>query len=466
MDDALLVRRAIGGDLDSFGQLYDAYFQRVYDFCWRVLRDPEQAAQATADVFTRALHDLPALAKAASVRSALFSSAHAAVLNRAPQAPIAAHEEAFGAFEVPDAARLADPSVAEGDAELPSLVWDAVSALNPRDYAVLDLHVRQQLDARELAPALGVGRSQASSLINRMKQAAGDIISSYVLARRGSDRCPRLREVLDTSGFPPYSDDVRRAVEDHVRDCPECSRTRASLPSPLAVFGALAPVPAPLALKGDIWREIAAAWDRPYDERAAAVAAGPVAGAGAAFGAAELTEPPAPLPEPEPARWGGDDLPPPPPRVGATGGGSDDMRNRVLLFMGAVVALLVVAFAGGALIAGGFGGGGGDGAGSDDTPTPRSTAATTTPGVRIDSPTPAPSPSVTETPAVTSTPTEVPVPPTSTAVPATPTPPPPEDTPTRTSVPTRTPRGGRTPTPPPPPPPPPPTATPNLPNVP
>ena len=63
MDDALLVSRAVAGDLDSFGQLYDSYFGRVYDFTWRVLRDADQAADATRDVFLSAMRRLPELGR-------------------------------------------------------------------------------------------------------------------------------------------------------------------------------------------------------------------------------------------------------------------------------------------------------------------------------------------------------------------------------------------------------------------
>ena len=60
MDDALLVGRAMGGDLDSFGQLYDRYFNRIYDFCWRILRDSEEAGDVTQDVFLKVFRKIGA----------------------------------------------------------------------------------------------------------------------------------------------------------------------------------------------------------------------------------------------------------------------------------------------------------------------------------------------------------------------------------------------------------------------
>ena len=63
MDDTLLVSRAMAGDLDSFGQLYDRYFPRVYDFAWRVLRDAEEAASATESIFATAMASMAALSE-------------------------------------------------------------------------------------------------------------------------------------------------------------------------------------------------------------------------------------------------------------------------------------------------------------------------------------------------------------------------------------------------------------------
>ena len=121
MDDTLLVSRAMAGDLDSFGQLYDRYFPRVYDFAWRVARDAGEAASVTESIFATAMASLAQLPNAASFRSWLFGIAYrsvvarAAGLNRTTGAFAPAHEEAFGSFDVPDACYVEDPSVAGGD---------------------------------------------------------------------------------------------------------------------------------------------------------------------------------------------------------------------------------------------------------------------------------------------------------------------------------------------------------------
>ena len=413
MDDALMVSRALGGDLDSFGQLYDRYYGRVYDFVWRVVRDNDAAAEVTQDVFTRALQGLTAASKAASFEAWLFTIAHHAAVARAEHAGptaalLAAHEEAFGSFDVPDPCRLDDPAVVDGDHELGALVWEAATALNPRDYALLDLHLRQGLAAAELSAIIGVSRGNAATMVSRMKTAASSVIGSYVVARRGSNDCLALQQTLAQFDFPPYTDQVRTAVDAHVAECDRCKRARAAVADPLAVFAAFAPVAAPMALTGDVWRDVARTW----------AASGPVAGASRGTGTVAAL-PPNPYATPIAARGsggmgGGDD---------GLGGGAPPMpdgegwnQKSILLFVGAAVGLLIFAFAGGALIARAFGGGGGSSGGTGGTPAAAAKSATRTttagpsitPGVAVQTPTPNRTPSATPVPV--DTPTEEPPP--------------------------------------------------------
>lgn len=442
MDDTLLVSRAMAGDLDSFGQLYDRYFNRVYDFAWRILRDSDEAADVTQGVFMKAMQGLPGLSKAVSFKSWLFTIAHNTALNRAERAgrsvrlPSAVHEEAFGSFDVPDPCRIDNPALVAEDHELASLVWEAASALSPRDYAVLDLHVRQGLDSAEISSVLAVSKGNAYTMVSRMKTAAADVISSYIVARRGNKDCERLQQVLAPFDFPPYTDEVRRAVDAHIKDCETCQRSRKALAAPLEIFGGFAAVPAPFALKGDLWRTLAGSWNVPAAEASMMLGAehpgggiyGPAALAGAGAAGIGLGGGGA---------GGGYDG-----GLFGAGGGEWD-RRRIMLFAGAVFGLLLFAFAVGAVMVMAIGGGdspsGGGAAGATKTPGPTRTptvAISITPGVAVQTATPDLTPSITPTPSQTSTPAPV----TDTPVPQTPTKTP---TPKKTETPTRTPTPGK-----------------------
>ena len=359
MDDELLAARARGGDLDSVGQLYDRYFHRVYDFAWRVLRDADAAAAVSQDVFTHAASGLTSIPRSMSFKSWLFAIAHRAVAARAGRAGDAAatspalYEEAFGSFDVPDPCRIDQPGLIGQDHELAALVWEAAASLSARDYALLDLHLRQGLDSAELAPILGASKGNAATMVSRMRAAAGDVMKSYIVARRGSRDCPALQQVLASFDFPPYTDAIRVAVDAHIKECGACQQARKRIVPPLDIFGAFAAVPAPMALKGDTWRTLSSEWSAtatlpgaavepgglrmmpsPYETGAAAAGAGGIGLiGGGGFGG---------------DRWGG------------SGSGEWD-RNRILLFAGAAAGLLAVAFIAAALVYGALGGGGGGG---------------------------------------------------------------------------------------------------------
>ncbi len=436
MDDTLLVSRAMAGDLDSFGQLYDRYFPRVYDFAWRVLKDGDEAASVTESVFATAMTSLAALPNAASFRSWLFTIAYRAAVGRAANLgrttgrPEAVHEEAFGSFDVPDACFVEDPSVAGGDPETAAQVWEAATALNPRDYAVLDLHVRQGLDSAEIASVLATNKGNAYTLVTRMKAAASDVMAGYIVARKGNKDCDGLQQALAPFDFPPYTDEVRRAVDAHARECETCKATRKAVPEPLAILGAFAAVKPPMSLKGDVWRSIVASWHVPR-----AQASMVTTGAGAAGLAGGGAWAPAALPAGGGIGLGGGGFGG--GTAGASGGTGWD-RKRVLWFAGAAGGMLIFAFAIGTVLVmavGGGGDGGGGAASATKTPTATRTATAVvslTPGVAVSSPTP-------ETPSPVPTDTETPPPPTDTPVPSTPTKTPPGKPKTATPSPVKTP---------------------------
>jgi DNA-directed RNA polymerase specialized sigma24 family protein len=56
--DAELVAAAIAGDRGAFAAIYDRYADRLHDFCWSLLRDRDEAADATQDAFLLAAERL------------------------------------------------------------------------------------------------------------------------------------------------------------------------------------------------------------------------------------------------------------------------------------------------------------------------------------------------------------------------------------------------------------------------
>ena len=74
IDEAILVAQA-KRSRDAFAPLYITYFDRIYAYCYRRLGNPEEAADATSSIFSRALESLQSC-RDANFRSWLFAIAH------------------------------------------------------------------------------------------------------------------------------------------------------------------------------------------------------------------------------------------------------------------------------------------------------------------------------------------------------------------------------------------------------
>lgn len=108
-DEAAVIARAADGDRTAFTQLMEHYQSACYGLAWRLLGDPDQAADATQDAFVHAYKAIR------SYRGGIFRSwlmritANASydILRRAqrrPSSPLPDPEE--GGVELPDASAL------------------------------------------------------------------------------------------------------------------------------------------------------------------------------------------------------------------------------------------------------------------------------------------------------------------------------------------------------------------------
>jgi RNA polymerase sigma-70 factor, ECF subfamily len=119
-DEGAVIARAAGGDRTAFAQLMEHYQSACYGLAWRLLGDPDQAADATQDAFIHAYRAM------ASYRGGIFRSwllritANASYdilrrQQRRPAGPLPDPEE--GAPELPDLTAL-NPDIEATKAEM------------------------------------------------------------------------------------------------------------------------------------------------------------------------------------------------------------------------------------------------------------------------------------------------------------------------------------------------------------
>jgi RNA polymerase sigma factor (sigma-70 family) len=250
-DDVELVLAATGGDQQAFALLYKRHIGAVYDFLARMLRDRTEAEDVAQETFIRAMQSLGSLQQGKSFRGWIFTIARNLALNRIERRkrvrPLTTNSSDADSDEyemdIVDSNRFSDPAEAAGSASIAALVWEAAAGLEPKQYALLDLHVRQGLDSAEIADVLGVTKNNAYVMVNRLKKSIEETIGAYVMLRTGRRSCPDLDAALHAADTSAISPKTRKLIDRHVASCDTCRQTKGNLVSPLSLLGALAPIP-------------------------------------------------------------------------------------------------------------------------------------------------------------------------------------------------------------------------------
>jgi RNA polymerase sigma-70 factor (ECF subfamily) len=159
-EDALLLKQA-RADPTAFAPIYERYMPRVYRYCVRRLPHPEEAEDATALVFARALGGVHGY-RGGSVAAWLFQIAHHTVANalrdRRPTLPL---DDPLVA--TPDGGPLDTVIRAEERQQLEA----ALATLAPEQRELLALKVSGELTAGEIAVVLGKSEGAVRVALHR-----------------------------------------------------------------------------------------------------------------------------------------------------------------------------------------------------------------------------------------------------------------------------------------------------------
>lgn len=252
--DEALAGLAAEGDREAFAALYERYFDRIYDFAARTMRDRELAADVAQTTFIEAWTDLLRGRAPRKFKARLFTIARHNALDELRRGsrtavPPETENEDGPAYEQMDVSRLADPETVAEDRELAELVWSAAGALNPREYTILDLHLRQGLSASELSETLGVTRGNVYTMLSRLRNSLEESVTTVLLMRRGRRDCPELDALLLGASDDAITRETRQAVQEHLSECPRCQESKRRYVAPAEIFSGLAVIPASPAVR-------------------------------------------------------------------------------------------------------------------------------------------------------------------------------------------------------------------------
>ena len=257
--DEDLALAAARGDKDAFSGLYERHFRGVYDLVVRMVREHETAVDVAQNSFLNAWVNLQKRTVTGNIKAWLYTIARNNAISelRRGKRFVSLGEEMAEpryppAFARIDAERLADPESIIEDSELADLVWTSASALSPREYSLLDLHVRRGLGTEDLSQTLGVPKSTLYTQLSRLKDSLEESVTVNLLMRRGRKDCDELDALVSAAGAG-LTRDFRQVVSRHLRTCERCQGSRRRYLAPAEIFAGLALVPLPVEASKPAW---------------------------------------------------------------------------------------------------------------------------------------------------------------------------------------------------------------------
>lgn len=261
--DLALADRAAAGDREAFAALYERYVQGIFDFVLRIVRDEDATADVVQVTFVKAWQSLGGRKRPKNVKAWLYATAHNAAIDELRRTKRLVRLEDDERPDVSgnplaqiDTSRLSDPEAVARDRGLVELVWQCAAALSPKEYALLDMNVRQGLDADELSDALGVRKGAIYTMLSRLRGSLEESVTSSLLMQRGRRDCAELDALLTQLNATEFTKDVRQAVQRHLKDCARCQESKRRYVSPIEIFAGIAPVPVLPAVQGAIWNNV------------------------------------------------------------------------------------------------------------------------------------------------------------------------------------------------------------------
>lgn len=192
MQDELLIRRAQRGDADAFEQLLLEHQKNVYNLCYRMAGNPDDAMDLSQETFLRAWRCLDQYQFASAFSTWLYRLCSNICIDflrkrRRQQTVPLTFEDADGeeqTYAVPDAQPLPEEQV---ELKLThETLAAAMAQLLPEHRAVLQLRVVNEMSYEQIADVLDIQIGTVKSRLSRARNQLKKILERGNLSRRAS----------------------------------------------------------------------------------------------------------------------------------------------------------------------------------------------------------------------------------------------------------------------------------------
>ena len=235
------------GDPRGLEGAYRRYADRLYAYCRGLLRDGDAASDIVHDTFLIASRRAGDIREPDRLQAWLYTVARRECLRvlRAQRrtTPLAEFDE--------PAIDPTDPGRAVQAAQVRELVATAATGLSDGDREIIELAVRHDMSAADVAAVLGVGANHAHARISRARTQLLRSLGALLMARSDPAHCDELADLVRgwNGQFTPL---LRKRVSRHIERCPRCTSRQAQLLNPAHLLPAYAALPF-LAVPAIVW---------------------------------------------------------------------------------------------------------------------------------------------------------------------------------------------------------------------
>ena len=173
MDVTPLLARTLAGDTRAYAEVVRTFQHMVYTVCHRVLRNAEDAEEATQDTFVKAYQNLAGFSGEATFSTWLYSIAFRTAISHGRKR----RKEGMSVEDLvqhPPAEN--DKRVEQGDVKYH--LDKALAALSEEDASVLSFFYLEEMSVEEIVTVTGLSASNVKVKLHRGRKKLLDILNS------------------------------------------------------------------------------------------------------------------------------------------------------------------------------------------------------------------------------------------------------------------------------------------------
>jgi RNA polymerase sigma-70 factor, ECF subfamily len=193
------LKRARAGDEEAFAQLVETYQTAIYNLCYRMLGESNEAEDAAQEAFLRAYSQLSTYDPARSFKTWLFSIASHYCIDRLRKRRLT--WLSLDEDELPPHPALQEPSPGPEEVAVrrqqTAVIQAWLSKLAPEDRSVIVMRYWYDLSYDEIAEATRTTVSAVKSRLHRARGAMAEMVKAAPADPKVSQRAARARVLAE-----------------------------------------------------------------------------------------------------------------------------------------------------------------------------------------------------------------------------------------------------------------------------